>query len=347
LPGADGKLALAGGDAHGQPYVLDPKDAGVVDWVWSRGAPAGQDTDTLPLASARFLLLRGARDKVGVLAVRPRHRRTFVDPEQRLLLETFASQVASSLERARFAEEAKRSEVAAEAERLRSSLLSSVSHDLRTPLGVITGATSTLLQDGPPLDPAARRDLLENVHEEAERLNRLVRNLLEMTKIASGAIQPQKEWHPLDEIVGVALNRLDERLKGRPVNVDLARDLPPVPLDPVLVEQVFLNVLENALKYTAPESPIDISATAAPGAVLVEIADRGPGIPSSELEHVFEKFYRLRPEISDGGAGLGLAICRGIIEAHGGKMWVEAREGGGASFRFTLPIDQAPPVLAG
>jgi two-component system sensor histidine kinase KdpD len=346
LPGPDGKLAVAGGDARGQPYELDAKDSGVVDWVWSRGAPAGQDTDTLPLASARFLLLRGARDKVGVLAVRPRHGRTFVDPEQRQLLDTFASQVASSLERTRFAEEAQRSEVAAEAERLRSSLLSSVSHDLRTPLGVITGATSTLLQDGSPLDPASRRDLLESVHEEAERLNRLVRNLLEMTKIASGAIEPKKEWHPLDEIVGVALNRLDARMQGRPVTVDLARDLPPIPLDPVLVEQVFLNLLENALKYTPPGSPIDIRASTAPGAVLVEIADRGPGIPPSEQEQVFEKFYRLKREVSDGGAGLGLAICRGIIEAHGGKMWVEERAGGGASFRLTLPIDQAPPVLA-
>jgi two-component system sensor histidine kinase KdpD len=341
LPDAERKLVPTGSGEG--TFTIDAKDGGVSDWVWSQGKSAGLGTDTLPSARAVFLLLSGARGKVGVLAVRPQVDHGVADPEQRQLLETFASQVASSLERVRFAEEAKRAEVEAESERLRSSLLSSVSHDLRTPLGVITGATSTLLHDDARIDPASRRDLLETAHEEAERLNRLVRNLLDMTRLASGAIRPKKEWHPLDEIIGVALNRLDQSLRGRTVEVLLPPDLPPLPLDSVLVEQVFLNLLENALKYTPSGSPIEIRAVARAQEVEIEVSDRGPGVPPAEKGHVFEKFYRLRREGSAGGAGLGLAICRGMIEAHGGRIWVEDREGGGSSFRFTIPVEEAPP----
>ena len=345
LPDAEGKLDTATrGEAA---FAFERNDSGVIEWVWIHGKSAGLGTDTLPSASARFLLLHGGRGKAGVLGVKPRNPRSLIDPEQRQLLETIASQVATALERVRLGEEARHAEVEMETERLRSSLLSSVSHDLRTPLGVITGATSTLLQDEATIDPAARRELLETAHEEAERLNRLVRNLLDMTRVASGAIRPKKEWHPLDEIIGVALHRLEPRLGGRKVDVKLPADLPPVPLDDVLIEQVFINLLENSLKYTPAGSPIDIRATAKPGAVEIEVADRGAGVPPAERDHVFEKFYRLTREPSGGGAGLGLAICRGVVEAHGGRIWVEDREGGGACFRFTLPVEGTPPELAG
>jgi two-component system sensor histidine kinase KdpD len=345
LPDAEGKLdATPRGEGA---FSFERNDSGVIEWVWSHGKTAGLGTDTLPSASARFLPLHGGRGKVGVLGIRPKDSRSLVDPEQRQLLETFASQVATALERVRLGEEAQHAEVEMETERLRSSLLSSVSHDLRTPLGVITGATSTLLQDDATIDPAARRELLETAHEEAERLNRLVRNLLDMTRVASGAIHPNKQWHPLDEIIGVALHRLEPRLGGRKVDVKLRADLPPVPLDDVLIEQVFINLLENALKYTPDGSPIEIRATARPGEVEIEVADRGPGVPPDEKDHVFEKFYRLTREGAGGGAGLGLAICRGVIDAHGGRIWVEDREGGGACFRFTLPVEGSPPVLAG
>ena len=345
LPDAAGKLDLASAEGS---LTLERNDAAVADWVWTHGKPAGLGTDTLPSASARFMILRGGRGKVGIVAVRPERPNAFVDPEQRQLLETFVTQIASALERVRLGEEARRAAIEAEAERLRSSLLSSVSHDLRTPLGVITGATSTLLQDDSRLDPAVRRELVETAHEEAERLNRLVRNLLDMTRLASGAVRPRKEWHPLDEIVGVALHRLESRLAGREVHVRLPPDLPPVPLDDVLIEQVFINLLENAVKYTPPDSPIDLVADAEPGRVVIEVDDRGPGVPAAERDHIFEKFYRLKREPSHGGgAGLGLAICRGFVEAHGGKIWVEDREGGGSRFRFTLPIEGTPPkVLA-
>jgi two-component system sensor histidine kinase KdpD len=246
----------------------------------------------------------------------------------------------------RLAEEARGAAVEIETERLRSSLLSSVSHDLRTPLGVITGATSTLLQDEATLDPATKRDLLETAHEEAQRLNRLVGNLLDMTRLASGAIRPKKEWHPLDEIIGVALHRLEPRLGGRTIDVKLPADLPPIPLDDILIEQVFINLLENAIKYTTSDTPIEIVAEHLKGAVEIEVSDRGPGVPAAERDHVFEKFYRLNREGAQGGAGLGLAICRGLVEAHGGRIWVEDRAGGGSRFRFTLPIEGTPPVVA-
>jgi two-component system sensor histidine kinase KdpD len=344
LPGVDGKLAT---ESRAQAtFVLARNDRGVIEWVWTHEKTAGLGTDTLPSASARFLLLSGGRGKVGVLGVRPKQPSALVDPQRRQLLETFASQVANALERVMLSEEARRAAVEIETERLRSSLLSSVSHDLRTPLGVITGATSTLLQDEATLDAATRRDLLETAHEEAERLNRLVRNLLDMTRLASGAIRPKKEWHLLEEVVGVALRRLESRLSGRTIDVRLPADLPPVPMDDVLIEQVFINLLENTIKYTPADSPIDIIATARDGEVEIEVADRGPGVPPAERDHVFEKFYRLDREGTQGGAGLGLAICRGLVEAHGGRIWVADREGGGARFRFTLPIEGTPPVVA-
>jgi two-component system sensor histidine kinase KdpD len=167
-----------------------------------------------------------------------------------------------------------------------------------------------------------------------------------MTRLASGAVRPKKEWHPLEEIVGVALHRLEPKLEGRRIEVKLPADLTPVPLDDVLIEQVFINLLENAIKYTPQDSPIEILATALPDEVEVEVTDRGPGVPTAERDHVFEKFYRLAREGAAGGAGLGLAICKGFVEAHGGRMWVEDRPGGGSRFRFTLPVEGTPPVVA-
>jgi two-component system sensor histidine kinase KdpD len=344
LVGPDGALAnVAVGDLA---FAPDEKERGVVDWVWGHDKPAGLSTDTLPYASALYVPLREARGKVGVLGVRPSDRRRFVDPEQRALLDLFATQVASALERARLAEDAQRVQLQMHAEKLRSALLSSVSHDLRTPLAVITGAASTLVQTDRPLAPEVRQDLSETIHEEAQRLNRLVQNLLDMTKITSGAMKVAKEWQPLEEVVGAVLNRMDERLRDRQVDVRLPKDLPLVPIDAVLIEQVLINLLENALKYSPPGSTLELSAKQEDNAVVVEVADRGPGVPAEHLDQIFEKFYRLPRERQGGGAGLGLAICRGIIETHGGMIWAEPREGRGAAFRFTIPIEGTPPSVA-
>jgi two-component system sensor histidine kinase KdpD len=340
----DGTLANAAiGDLA---FTPDEKEQGVVDWVWGHDKAAGLSTDTLPYASALYVPLRETRGKVGVLGVRPADRRRFVDPEQRALLDLFATQVASAIERARLAEEAQRVQLQMDAEKLRSALLSSVSHDLRTPLAVITGAASTLVQTDRVLAPEVRQDLSETIHEEAQRLNRLVQNLLDMTKITSGAMKVAKEWQPLEEVVGAVLNRMDERLHDRQVDVHLPKDLPLVPIDAVLIEQVLINLLENAAKYSPKGSPLELSATHEDNAVVVEVADRGPGVPTEHLDQIFEKFYRLPRERQGGGAGLGLAICRGIIETHGGMIWAEPRKGGGSAFRFTIPIEGTPPSMA-
>jgi two-component system sensor histidine kinase KdpD len=215
-----------------------------------------------------------------------------------------------------------------------------VSHDLRTPLAVVTGATSSLLDEHGPRDESTRRELLETAHEEALRLNRLVRNLLDMTRLEAGALKVHKELQPLEEVVGAALERMEDRLRGRDVRTTVPKDLPLVPFDSALIEQVLINLLENATKYTPSGGPIDVSASAVDDSVLVEVADRGPGVRAQDAERVFEKFYRAR-EGEGGGVGLGLTICRGIVAAHGGRIWVEERPGGGASFRFTLPLDRA------
>ncbi len=216
--------------------------------------------------------------------------------------------------------------------------LSSVSHDLRTPLAVVTSATSTLLDPSAPKDEATRRELLQTAHEEALRLSRLVRNLLDMTRLEAGALKLKKETQPIEEVVGAALNRMEDRLRGRAVATSIPDELPLVPIDSALIEQVLINLLENATKYTPAGTAIDISARAqGEDAIVVEVADRGPGISVANQERVFDKFYRVH-EREGGGVGLGLTICRGIVEAHGGRIWVEPRDGGGASFRFTLPL---------
>jgi two-component system sensor histidine kinase KdpD len=346
LPGASGALepAFAG------EGTLDEggKDVGVAEWVWLHQRPAGAGTDTLPSARALFVPLKGARGRVGVLALYPSNETRLSDPDERQLLETFAGLVGSALERAQLADEARRSQLLVETEQLRNSLLSSVSHDLRTPLGVVTGATSSLLDEHGPRDPVVRRELLQTAHEEALRLNRLVSNLLDMTRLEAGALKVRKELQPLEEVVGAALGRLEDRLTGREVTTSLPPDLPLVPFDSALIEQVLINLLENATKYSPPKSAIEVAADVDGGSVEVAVSDRGPGVGEEDVERVFEKFYRVRAG-EGGGAGLGLAICRGIVVAHGGRIWVENREGGGATFRFTLPLEdgavRAPPPL--
>jgi len=260
------------------------------------------------------------------------------------LLETFAGQAAVALERTLLAERAQREQVEIEAERLRTSLLSSLSHDLRTPLGAITGALTSILEDRGTLSAATRRDLLNAALEESQRMNRLIGNLLDMIRVESGALSVQKDWQPLEEPVGVALIRLEDRLRDHPVHVRLPPDLPLVPIDGVLIEQVFINLLENAVKHTPAGTPIDITATAVDGAVRVDVADSGPGLPAGEEARIFEKFYRVPGATATSGVGLGLTIVRGIITAHGGRVWAENRPGGGALFRFTLPLSGPPHV---
>jgi len=281
---------------------------------------------------------------VGVLGVRPHESLLPLTPEQLDLVETLARLAASGLERVRLGGEAEQARVAVEAERLRSALLSSVSHDLRTPLAAITGAATSLIEDERGTLPV-RRELLETIHEEADRLNRLVGNLLDMTRLESGGLTVHKEWTVLEEVIGSALNRLEPMLRGRLVEVRLPADLPLVPLDGVLMGQVFFNLLENAAKYTPGDSPIEIGARVSDGVVVIVVADRGPGIPPGNEDRVFDKFFRASDGSVARGTGLGLTICRGIVVAHGGTIVAENRPGGGAVFRIGLPLEGAPPSI--
>jgi two-component system sensor histidine kinase KdpD len=331
LSGVDGALVPAAG-----PAELSAADLATARWAHAQRQPAGPGTRHRTDASLVCVPLLASTGAIGVLALRPADRRAFAAPERLHQLETFAAQTAVALERARLAREAQEAEVRIETERLRNSLLSSVSHDLRTPLATITGAVSAILEGGVRLDARTQQELLESARDEAERLNRLVQNLLEMTRLESGALQLRTELHPPEEVIGAALGRLARRLGDRRVTTRVPADLPLVPMDDVLVEQVLVNLLDNAVKYTPPGSPIEIVATATDGAVTIEVADRGPGLPPAEVDRVFDKFHR-GEQGGPRGAGLGLAICRGIVQAHGGRIWAHNLPGQGVAFLFTLP----------
>jgi two-component system sensor histidine kinase KdpD len=314
-------------------------DLDAVRWVFEQRRAAGTATDYKPNARGYYLPLVGAHGVVGVLAVHPRQVDALHEEEQRQLLETFTHQIAGALDRDRLARQVQSAQVEAETERLRSSLLSSVSHDLRTPLAVIAGASSSLLAADTGLDSDTRRELCQTIFDDAQRLARLVDNLLEMTRIESGSMTVDKQGHVLEEIVGSVLHRLRGALAEHVVTTRLPADLPLVALDDALIEQVLVNLLENARKYVPAGAAVEIAAWAQDSQVVVEVADRGPGLAPGEEQHVFEKFYRGRTAAAGRrGAGLGLAICRAIVAAHGGRMWAENRQEGGAAFRFTLPL---------
>ncbi len=323
------------------------KELGVVRWTWSNRREAGAGTDTVPGATGLYLPLATSapeRRVLGVLGLFPSDAMRLADPEQRRLADALAGQLASAMERVELAEEGQRARLKMEAEQLRSTLLSSVSHDLRTPLAVMKGAASTLSVDHAALAPDAHRELCETLLDEIDHLERLVRNLLDMTRIESGAVELHRQWHSLEETVGGALDRVEARLAGHEVTTDVPGDLL-ASFDEVLIEQLLVNLLENAAKHTAPGTPIEVRAERNDGGVTVEVADRGPGIPPGDEERVFEKFHRGRAEGGAAGVGLGLAICRAIATAHGGRIWAENRPRGGASFKVALPSQGEPPKI--
>jgi two-component system, OmpR family, sensor histidine kinase KdpD len=341
LPDGAGRLFPT--SPPGATLGSEAAEQAVAQWVFAHRELAGLGTSTLPGAAALYVPLIGSRGAVGVLGVKPSEPHAFDSPEQLHLLETFANQTALAIERAALADEAQASQVRMETERLRNSLLSSVSHDLRTPLATITGAATTILESGTRLDQRTQHELLESVRDEADRLNRLVQNLLEMTRLESGALELRREWHSLEEVIGAALGRLAKSLGTRRITVSIPPDLPLVAIDDVLIEQVFVNLLENAIKYTPPDSAIRIIVTATDRSVTAEVADHGPGLPKGQEARVFEKFYRAASD-SRRGAGLGLAICRGVVLAHGGRIWAHNLPEGGVAFLFTLPLTDPPPA---
>jgi two-component system sensor histidine kinase KdpD len=339
-----GKLqATLGGPAS---FTADERELAVAQWVFRHGQLAGAGTDTLPDAHALYVPLSSPQGAVGVLALRPIELGRFNAPDQRQLLETLASQIALAIARDQLAEQAKKILVQAEAEQMRSSLLSSVSHDLRTPLAVIAGASSSLLESGDSLGEPGRRELLQTIVEESSRLALLVDNLLHITRLEAGGVNINKQWCSLEEVVGSALERVKKQLGSRPIHTHIPPDLPLVQFDGVLIEQALINLLENAAKYTPAGSPIDVRVGIDGREAVVEVADRGPGLRDEERKKVFEKFYRGSGAAKgQRGAGLGLAICRAVVESHGGRIWEEDRPDGGARFLFTIPMEGQPPEV--
>lgn len=344
LPDADGRLAVVG--QHGDFPEREPNEAAAAQWVHDHQQWAGWSTETLPSVQAIYMPLVASGRSLGVLGLRPHDRAHTLEPDQRHMLETFATQLAIALERASFAAQAEAARRQAETEQVRSSLLSCVSHDLRTPLATIAGAASTLLQEPTGLDANTRRELLQSIADEAGRLNLLVGKLLEMTRLESAGFRLQRDWYPLDELVGSALNRLDPVLRGHVVETGFPADLPMVQADGVLVEEVLANLLENVARYSLPGSPISVRASAASDRVLVEVLDRGPGIEPGSEEEIFHRFVRRQPASDRAGVGLGLAICEAVVRLHGGRIGAENRPDGGARFWFTLPLGTPPPMPA-
>lgn len=325
--------------------ALDTSELTAADWACQQGRPAGAHTGTFSFASYQYLPLLASRGTVGVVGVRFPPEGDDLDPERVRMLSAFVTKAAMSVERALFAEEASQTEILRATEKLQTALLNSISHDLRTPLASITGVLDSLRLEEAFLDRENRQELVETAYGEAERLNRLVGNLLDMTRLEAGTLRISQEPCDIQDVVGTALNSVAARLENHPVNVSIPPDLPLVPLDYVLVAQVLVNLLDNAIKYSPDHAPIDICARLAKQYVEIEVADRGPGIPEEDLERIFEKFYRVKRFENVVGTGLGLSICKGIVEVHGGKIWAENRPEGGGSFIFTLPVSPTPLTL--
>lgn len=321
--------------------LLSAEELASVGRILMEGRDFSGDGSPLPLSDWETARFSTEQSLVGVLAVRRSGEVESLAPGQRHLLGAFAAQVATMVERAQLSEAAQRAKVLEEAERLHDVLLHSVSHALRTPMSSIIGSLSALAEQGDqPLSQSTRADLIDTAKEEAERLNSIVGNLLDMTRLQSGHLKLNRDWYDLEDVIGAALAQTNRDVQQHPVRVQLPEEPLLARLDQVLIVQVLDNLLQNASKYSPIDTPIEINVTRSGESVEVRVVDCGPGIPPHDLERVFEKFYRLaKPEGGPAGSGLGLAICKGIVEAHGGQIWAQASAGGGTEVVFTLPID--------
>src|SRR5450432_1756258 len=353
LPDADGLLQDPGhfcargvAPASLARYPVPGNDLGIAQWAYDHRQKAGHNTDTLASADAIYLPLNALRRCIGVLALRAKEPRQIEIPEQMHLLESFVNQAAVAMERVQLVEGAQAASMEVESEKLRSLLLSSISHDFRTPLASIIGVASTLLDGASAsLGEERRSTLLHSLLDEAQRLHRLVDNLLDLTRLSAGPVRLKREWAAMDELIGAVLTRYRDALAGRHVAVDVPAHLPLVLCDEVMIDQVLGNLVENAQKH-APGSSIWIAVSLEPGVIAVSVRDEGPGLPPGAERRVFEKFQRGHDEGAQSGFGLGLTICKAIVEAHGGSIQARNLPGGGAEFRFTLPLTAETAVTA-
>lgn len=322
--------------------VLTTVDPGAAQWSFDHGRPAGLGTDTLAGTDVAYLPLVGAKAPQGVLAVKPRNRRRILLPEQFRLLETFAAQIAMALERADLADQAHAAELRAETEVVRNSLLASLSHDLRTPLSAVVAGAATLAERMEDMSPDERRSLATTVRRSAMNVSDHVTSVLDLVRLESGSIRLRLDWYEIDDIAATVLHRLGDRQRTRHIVMDIPSTLPALHVDGKLIEQLIENLLDNAIKYTPPETEIRLSALVKGNGVEIAVADDGPGFGNVDPEALFRKFERGSKEGTVGGIGLGLAICRAIVELHGGQIHAEERHPHGALVRVTLPLRRQP-----
>jgi two-component system sensor histidine kinase KdpD len=323
--------------------AVEERDFSVAMWVFDNGKAAGRFTNTLPSATAHYLPLLTPNRIVGVIGIRTRQNER-LSFDQEALLETFGNQIALVIERELLDEAAEKSAMLQESERLYTTLLNSISHELRTPIATIMGASSSLIDPQTRANEAARNELMVDIQDSADRLNRLVENLLDMSRLDSGRLKLKRDWCDVSDVIGVAVKRDEKCLTQRPISIRIAPDLPLVQMDFVLMEQVIVNLLDNICNYTPVGTHVEVRAEVKDEWLSVTISDTGPGLPAEDVERIFEKFYRV-PGTATGGTGLGLSICRGLVEAHGGTLTARNKETGGASFLIRLPAHSVPPPV--
>ena len=320
---------------HPQPGDLE---ISLSKWVFHHGESAGVGTHTQPSAEPYFMPLKTSKQTVGVLSLKPHDLSRFLDPDKIRILEAIANQVAQAVDRVLLAEQSRQMKLLQATEKLQNALLNSISHAVRTPLVSITGALTSLESQGDMLPESARHSLVETARDEAERLNRLVGNLLDMTRLESGALHVKRELTDVQDLIGASLGQMDSRLTGHKLRVDVPESIPLVRLDFVLIVHVLNNLLDNAHKYSPENSALEISVVQRQDEIQISVQDDGSGIPPEDLERIFDKFYRAQGSSQVAGTGLGLAICKGIVEAHGGRIWAENKANGGTAVRFTIPL---------
>ena len=323
--------------------TIDESELAVADWAFKHGKEAGRGTTTLPAADIRYRPLITASETVGVIGTKPQAFQVILTDDQRLLMEGVTNLAAIAIQRASFGEKAAQAEMLRNTEKLQTALLNSISHELRTPLATVTGVLTSLEESERAnpvnqLDPATRMELIVSATRQAGRLNLLVENLLDMTRLESGALRLNREPTEIHDLIGTVLRQMSSELLNHPLKTDLPPELPLVTMDAVLIAQVLKNLLDNAAKYSPVNCPIFISARLMTEQIEIAVSDRGIGIPTANLERVFDKFFRVQRQESVAGTGLGLSICRGIIEAHGGRIWAENNPDNGAALKFTLPV---------
>jgi len=329
----------------GGVVAIETEDLGAANWASTHLTPAGLGTGSCPGATACYVPLVASRGCVGVLSLRPRQRQEGTDPRPSSLVISMAQHIALAVERVLLSGEKQSAQIEVESERIRSAVLSSVSHDLRAPLAVIGAASSTLVEHGDRLPEPARAEMGRIINQEARRLNDLLKSLFDVTRLQSGRFRVSRQWESLEEIVGGVLRLIDERTAGHVLRANVPTDVPLLQVDATLIEQVLLNLVDNAFKHGRTDRAVEIDVGLRGGVAIISVVDHGRGIAPDEIGKVFEKFYR-SAQAASGGLGLGLTIARGIVEAHGGRMWAKQTPGGGLTVQFQLPLSAAPPRLS-